>query len=65
MKLFESKFFLIKKMKNIFILVLTPREYLEKYCRVHHRRNVLYKRIFDKHRDTEGELTIEVRYKNI
>ncbi len=39
---------------------MTPKDYLEKYCRVNHRRNVLYKRAFDKYRDTEGELTIEV-----
>ncbi|CAF1666533.1 unnamed protein product, partial [Didymodactylos carnosus] len=35
---------------------LTPREYLEKYCRVSNRRHALYKRIFDKHKGTDGEL---------
>ncbi len=44
--------------------VLTPRDYLEKYCRVNHRRYVVYKRIFDKYRDIEGELNMEVRTDN-
>ncbi|CAF1519105.1 unnamed protein product [Adineta steineri] len=35
---------------------LTPREYLEKFCKVNNRRHVLYKRTFDKHKDNEGEL---------
>ncbi|CAF1121958.1 unnamed protein product [Rotaria sp. Silwood1] len=38
---------------------LTPREYLEKYCRVNNRRHALYKRIFDKHKDSEGELSVK------
>lgn len=54
-----------KKTIKYFILALTPREYLEKYCRVHHRRCVLYKRVFDKHRDIEAELNMEVRNKNL
>ena len=41
-------------------LVLTPREYLERYCRVNNRRHTLYKRIFDKHKDSEGELSMKV-----
>ncbi|CAF5001730.1 unnamed protein product [Rotaria socialis] len=40
---------------------LTPREYLENYCRVNNRRHTLYKRIFDKHKDNEGELSVKVK----
>ncbi len=47
------------------MLALTPREYLEKYCRVNHRRHVLYKRVFDKHKDIESELDIEVIQKDL
>ena len=36
-------------------------EYLEKYSRVDHRRYLVYQRIFDKYRDNEGELNVEVR----
>ena len=40
-------------------------EYLEKYCRVNQRRSALYKRVFDKYRDVEGEVNIEVSDKNV
>ncbi|CAF0972196.1 unnamed protein product [Rotaria sp. Silwood1] len=39
---------------------LTPKEYLEKYCRVNSRRYALYKRTFDKYKDIEAELNMEV-----
>ena len=42
-------------------LALTPKEYLEKYCRVNHRRYTLYKRIFDKYKDGDGEIPMKVR----
>ena len=45
---------------SIFFLELTPTDYLEKYCRVNNRRHTLYKRVFDKHKDTEGLLTFKV-----
>jgi hypothetical protein len=45
------------------ILALTPIVYLEKCCCVHHRRYVLYKRIFDKHRNIQAELNREVTNK--
>jgi len=65
-KLFESNCFnfllIIRKKKNqIIVLALTPIEYLEKYCRVNTRRHTLYKRVFDKHKDSEGELSVKVR----
>ena len=47
---------------SAFCLVLTPVEYLEKFTRVNHRRYVVYKRIFEKYRDAEEELNIEVRF---
>ncbi|CAF0819083.1 unnamed protein product [Rotaria sordida] len=40
--------------------ILTPRDYLEKYCRVNNRRYALYKRVFDKHKDNEGELNVKI-----
>ena len=40
---------------------MTPRVYLEKFCKVNNRRHVLYKRVFDKHKDNEGELPFKVR----
>jgi hypothetical protein len=40
---------------------MTPREYLEKFCKINNRRNLLYKRVFDKHKDNEGELPYKVR----
>ncbi|CAF2443249.1 unnamed protein product [Rotaria sp. Silwood2] len=45
---------------NILVLALTPKEYLGKYCRVNSRRYTLYKRIFDKYKDIEAELNMEV-----
>ncbi|CAF3629019.1 unnamed protein product [Rotaria socialis] len=39
---------------------LTPKEYLEKYCRINHRRWIVYKRIFDKYKDNEAQLKVEV-----
>ena len=45
---------------SAFFSVLTPRDYLEKYCRVNNRRYTLYKRVFDKHKDSEGELSLTV-----
>lgn len=48
--------------KSIFGLALTPSEYLEKYCRVNNRRYTLYKRVFDKHKDSEGELPMKVSF---
>jgi hypothetical protein len=62
-KLFESNYSFddsIFKLKKIFILALTPSEYLEKYCRVNNRRHTLYKRVFDKYKDSEGELNMKV-----
>ncbi|UJR24908.1 hypothetical protein I4U23_006272 [Adineta vaga] len=35
---------------------LTPKVYLEKFCKINNRRHVLYKRVFDKYKDNEGEL---------
>jgi hypothetical protein len=46
---------------KLFLIAITPSEYLEKYCRVNNRRHTLYKRVFDKHKDSEGELTIKVK----
>ncbi|CAF2089801.1 unnamed protein product [Rotaria magnacalcarata] len=37
---------------------LSPIEYLEKYCRINHRRWIVYKRIFDKYKDNEAQLTV-------
>jgi len=56
-------FYITQQLNEINILfsqVLTPIEYLEKYCRVDHRRYTLYKRVFDKHRDIEAILNMEV-----
>ncbi|UJR23889.1 hypothetical protein I4U23_026861 [Adineta vaga] len=39
---------------------LSPIEYLEKYCRVSNRRFTLYKRIFDKHKDFDLTLVVEI-----
>lgn len=39
---------------------MTPRAYLEKFCKVNNRRHVLYKRVFDKHKDNDGELPYKV-----
>ena len=63
-KLFESKRIVFLSTIIIFLFsALTPCEYLEKYCRVNNRRYTLYKRVFDKHKDSEGELNVKVRRK--
>lgn len=46
---------------KIVLLALTPTEYLEKYCRVNNRRHTMYKRVFDKYKDSEGELNVKVK----
>ncbi|CAF1267970.1 unnamed protein product [Rotaria sordida] len=43
-----------------FFEILTPKKYLEKYCRISPRRYTLYKRIFDKYKDIEAELNMEI-----
>lgn len=60
-KLFESKSICSQINFISFSSALTPCEYLEKYCRVNTRRYTLYKRVFDKHKDSEGELHAKVR----
>ena len=40
---------------------MTPKEYLEKYCRVSSRRHTLFKRIFEKYQNHHGEIDKEVR----
>jgi hypothetical protein len=54
---------IIKYEIKLFFIALTPSEYLEKYCRVNNRRHTLYKRVFDKHKDSEGELSVKVKLK--
>ena len=39
---------------------LTSLEYVERYCRVSNRRYTLYKRVFDKHKDFDLTLTVEM-----
>jgi hypothetical protein len=65
-KAFESEFSSFVSVERTagrvsILLALTPIDYLEHYCRVNNRRFTLYKRVFDKHKDIEGELPIKVR----
>ncbi len=53
---------MIIQLESIFVLAITPSEYLEKYCRVNNRRHTLYKRVFDKYKDSEGELSVKVKF---
>ena len=61
--LFPISSFTMFELKTSSCSALTPCEYLEKYCRVNNRRHTLYKRVFDKHKDSEGELSSKVRRK--
>lgn len=59
----SSKVNLIGERSNeeAFLLALTPCEYFENYCRVNNRRHTLYRRVFDKYKDSEGELNVKVK----